>query len=142
MEEQAFNGHQEMSDGHERASQDHRTALPHETVREHAAEERSEVDKSGVETVNPGRPFLRELQVLDHVVDQQRSHPVVGKPLPHFREKENIQSGRMVLAFRNVLDGSYDDFHGSDNEAVEKCIYLFLLRVYFILFWMVTRVKS
>ena len=101
-EEQAVGGHQEMSDGHEHRSDNHRPPLTEEAVSQNPAQKRSEVDEAGIEPVNLGRPFLRKLQVPDHVVDQQRPHPVIGKPLPHFSKEEDIESCGMSCASRSL----------------------------------------
>ncbi len=84
-----------MSDSHERTAQDHGPALADEAVREQPAEERREIDEPGLEPVDLRGTHLRELQVLDHVVDQERPHPVVGKTVPHFGEEKDIEAPRM-----------------------------------------------
>src|SRR3546814_16592763 len=39
---------------------------------------------------------LREQQLLGHVIDQQRAHPVVGEQLPHLGQEQDRQPARLA----------------------------------------------
>ncbi len=120
-EEKRLDGHEEMADRHQDGAEDHRAALADYPVREHPSEEGGQVDERGVEPVDlRGERLWRERpedrlepafneakpehplpdigmqeQVVDHVEDEKRAHPVVGEALPHLGEEEDEQTGRM-----------------------------------------------
>src|SRR5207342_455591 len=88
--------HQEMAEGHDDRADDHRALPPEPTVGHDAAEDGREVERRDVHAVHHRGVLLREQQLLRHVIDEQRAHAVVGEDLPHLREKQNRQPGRLA----------------------------------------------
>ena len=111
--------HHEMADRHQGRAEDHGAALAEHPVGQQPSGNRCEIDEAGVEAVDvrdeglqrqraehvfqhaletgePGDAFgvARQQQIFDHVEDEQRAHPVIGKALPHLgREQERQRPG-------------------------------------------------
>lgn len=111
-----------MPGRHQKSAEYYRPSLTDYPVGQHAAEERSHVGKGGVEPINlRGKGLGSEWaknrfecslnhakteyplsglsipeKVVDHVEDEQRTHTVIGKTLPHFGEEEHEQAGGMA----------------------------------------------
>jgi hypothetical protein len=108
--------HQEMPGRHDERAQQNGAAPAEETIGEEAAKDRGEINggrigaedrggerlaiKTEVEFAETGErrdvldpPRLEE--VVDHVEDEERLHPVIGKALPRFGEGEEPESARM-----------------------------------------------
>ena len=113
--------HHEMADRHQGGAEDDGAALAEHAVGEQAAEDRRQIDEPGVEAVDLRgeglqversehrfqRLFergkaehatgLRRLQqILDHIEDKQRAHPVIGEALPHLGGEQEGQRARMA----------------------------------------------
>ena len=112
--------HREMSGAHHQRADHNRLLRAQQPVGDPAAEQRREIDEAGVETERLRRERLarhgsedgfkrrpvrghsgdmldvpRQQQLLDHVEHDQGGHPVIGKSLPRFREREKRQPLRM-----------------------------------------------
>src|SRR5208282_2729368 len=99
-------------------------------IRNEPADQRREIDKPGVESINLGADLLHiELaedqkeqglegvvaqhrlgpsrvgeQMLGHIEDQQSPHPIVGAALPHLREKQDVKAfGVTGFCFRHAF---------------------------------------
>ena len=88
-----FDGHQQVTAGHEQTAEDDRATGAQESVCEHATEERGHVDQGHVGAVDlVGGVVVVRQEALDHVEREQRPHAVVAEPLPHLCEEERVQA--------------------------------------------------
>ncbi len=106
-----------MTGGHRERAQENGAASAEQAVGKEAAEDRSEIDAGSVgaedgggerlaiepaiepaEAVEGGDVFDApgEQEILDHVKDKQRLHPVIGKAFPSLREGEVPKPARMA----------------------------------------------
>jgi hypothetical protein len=102
-------GHREVTEGHEGAADDHRGALSEEAVGDETAEEGGHVHERGVRAVDRvGLVVAVVEEVLRHVEDEERAHPVVREALPHLREEQGEEPGVMAhAALEGRLRGLY-----------------------------------
>ena len=125
-----FRGQQKLPGGHQNAAQINASVLAPPAIRNEPADQRREIHKRGVESIDLGADLLHiELaedqkeqglegvvaqhglgpsgvgeQVLGHIKDQQSPHPIVGTALPHLREKQDVEAfGVTGLHFRQVF---------------------------------------
>jgi hypothetical protein len=83
----------EVAERDDRAADEDAAVLPEESIGDDATEDRSRPNTAGVGSINGGGIRVREAKPSvgcrrDHVEDQERPHPVVTEPLPHFGEKK------------------------------------------------------
>ena len=120
-QEQRLERHHEMADRHQRGAEQDGAVLAEHAIGEQAAEHGREIDEPGVEPVDmrgerldaerAEHRFEQVLeraepdhvlgvagpqQVLHHVEDEERTHPVVGKALPHLGCEQEGQPARMA----------------------------------------------
>ena len=88
--------HQEMADRQQHRAELHRLALSQIPVGEIAAEDGGDIDQRGVGRIDQVRPGIAEQPVLGEIQDQQRAHPVIGKPFPHFGKEQHEQAVGMA----------------------------------------------
>src|SRR5262245_52901636 len=81
-----------MTNRHNAAACDHRLALSQPAICYDATEDRHEISRRGVAAVNEGGFFLREKEMLGHVIDQQCAHAIVGEETPRLGQKKNCQA--------------------------------------------------
>ena len=110
-----------MADGHQRRADDDRARAPQPTIGDRPSQNWREINEAGVEPVDLRGECLRaerteivsspcfkaskaerrvharrRQQIVDHVEDEKRPHPVIGKPLPHFGSEEKTEPTRMA----------------------------------------------
>ena len=116
-EKEGFERHQEMAGRHGERAEKNRAAPAENAIGEEAAEDRREINTRGVgaedgggerlaiqaaiepaESVERGDVFdpPGEQEILDHVKDEQRLHPVIGKSFPRLGEGEIPKPARMA----------------------------------------------
>ena len=71
-------------------------ALAEIAVGDDSADDRREIGAGRVDAVDERGLRLPDQQLLGHVIDQQRAHPVVGELLPHVREEQDGQATRLA----------------------------------------------
>ena len=94
--EQRLGRHHEMTQRHGDSADHHRIAPAQPAVGDHAAEHRREIHERRVGAVHQRGVFLVHVQMLGHVIDQQRPHAEEGEHLPHFGEEQHAQAARMA----------------------------------------------
>jgi len=110
-----------MADSHQRRADDDGTALAEHAIGKQAAEDRREINEAGIEAIDLRSQRLQvertehglkcrtehceakdivnvrlQQQIFDHVKDEQRAHPVIGKAFPHFGREQESQTARMA----------------------------------------------
>ena len=120
-EEEVLERHHEMPGRHQGGADDHGAALAEHPVGDQAADERGGVNEGGIEAVDIRREGLRperpehafqhaaqrvepddpvgaagDEQILGHVEDEQRAHPVIGEALPHLGGEQEREAARMT----------------------------------------------
>ena len=124
-QEQLLDRHQEMADRHEDRAEYYGAALSQDAIGEETAENRRQIDERRVEPVDLRRQglqierteyrFERALdareaehvpgllgreQMLRHVENEQRAHPVVGEALPHLGGEQEGEAPRVAEKVR------------------------------------------
>ena len=100
--------HEEVADRHEQGADDDGSSISEDPVREEAAEDRRDVDEARVDLVDGPRIAARHLEVIHHVEDEERPHPVVAEPLPHLRQEENVKTEGMTEEGSLLDDGAHE----------------------------------
>src|ERR1044071_3937545 len=85
-----------MAERHDGPADEYRIALAEPSIRDYAANQWREVDARSVDAVDERSRFLREQELLHHVVHEQRAHPVERELLPHVGEKEDGGAARLA----------------------------------------------
>ena len=85
----------------EDAADDHGALRPEQAVRHPAAEEREDVGRGDIETVDRAGYVIVEPEAAvahggDRVENQNCAHPVIREALPHLREKQRHQPARLT----------------------------------------------
>ena len=113
-----------MAGDHQRGAERDGDPAPEPAVGDQPAEDRREIHEAGVEPIDvrrqrlraerPGERFERVFeraeadngggalglkQIIDHVENEQRAHPVIGKALPHLRREQEGQALGMAEPF-------------------------------------------
>ena len=112
----------ELADGQQQGAEGDGLAGAQIPVRQHAADQRQQIDQRGVGPVLAGRPLVLEQEVLGQVVDQQSPHAVVGEPLPHLGEEQHEQPLGVALQLQQHRDGGgHGDQHAEHKDDVHAC---------------------
>ncbi len=94
----ALVGHGQVAGHQQQGAEGHGLARAENTVGQHAADQRQQVDQGGVGAVLGAGELVAEQEVLGQVEDQDPAHPVVGEPLPHLGEEQDHQAPGVVGA--------------------------------------------
>ena len=83
--------------------------------RPESADQRQQIDQRGVRAVLPLRDVVVEQEVLGHVEDEDGPHPVVGEPLPHLGEEQDVDASRMAPHLHEHRYARDDGDHDSER---------------------------
>jgi hypothetical protein len=103
-----LDGQGQLADGQQHRAEHDGAPGAEELVGQDAADQGHQVDQGGVGAVLGRRVLVLEQEVLGQVVDQQRPHPVVGKPLPHLGEEQHHQPAWVFAQLHDHGDGGQD----------------------------------
>ena len=85
-----------MADCQKDRSKQNRLTLTKIAIREKAPENRGDINKAGIGPVNKVRLSIRKQPMFRQIENKQSAHPIIGKTLPHFGEKQHEQAARMA----------------------------------------------
>ena len=103
--------HHEVAGHQKQCAEGDGLAVAEVAVSQEAADQRHEIHQRRVGAVLTLRLPVIEQEMLGHVENQDAAHPVIGKPLPHFGEEQDVQTTRMLTKLpdhRNDGDRGYD----------------------------------
>lgn len=86
-----------MTDSHQDAADENTAAVPPITVGNIPADQRSQVDQSGIASVNIGRVLSAHHERFGEEQYEDGAHAVVAETLPHLRDEEDVQPFRMAF---------------------------------------------
>ena len=87
-----LDGHRQVAGHQQQRAERDGLAGAEIAVGQDAADQRQQIDQRGVGAVLARAAALVEQEVLGHVEDQDAAHAVVGEPLPHLGEEEDVQA--------------------------------------------------
>ena len=82
--------HAEMPDRHQDAANKNSPSVAPITVRHITANERCQINQTGVVAINFGRQRFVEQQGFNHEQCEDGAHAVVAETLPHFGKKQEV----------------------------------------------------
>ncbi len=107
----AFNPHGGVTGHQQKRAEGDRLAVAQVPVGQIPAQKRQQIDERGVGAVLRAGEAVVKQEMLGEIEDQQAAHPVIGKPLPHLREEENMQALGMLAHLQKDRNGGGDRDH-------------------------------